>query len=227
MINVNSNPVLDYRALRLLVGIIAVTIAPIVSLIAVNHIPSISASYYTEARDVFVGMLIIVGTFLWAYNGHHRIGKRMPNRELIASKVASIAAICVALFPTAAPKQWDPTSTFNWATGPTIHWIAAGILFAILAYFCFGPFRENTKGQGGKKGYRSKIYFICGSVMVGCMLAGLIAKLKLTDTEMDELGIIYWIEAIALGAFGIAWIVAGKVIKALTSDKDIFHIHFN
>lgn len=64
MTDKNSKPVFDYRALRLLVGLIAFFIAPVVSIISISDLRSISYSYYTEARDVFVGMLIIVGAFI-------------------------------------------------------------------------------------------------------------------------------------------------------------------
>lgn len=94
------------------------------------------------------------------------------------------------------------------------------MLFSILAYFCFGPFRENTKGKGGKKGARAKLYFSCGAVMVGCMLIGAIGKLFLPCETVRSLGLIYWVEAVALGAFGVAWITAGKVIPMIVDEDE-------
>jgi hypothetical protein len=32
---------------------------------------SISASYHTKVRDIFVGALFVIGALLPAYNGHH------------------------------------------------------------------------------------------------------------------------------------------------------------
>ena len=66
----NSSAVFDYRALRLLVGLIAFALPIVVSLLSIKTLPSISASYHAEGRDAFVGMLFVVGAFLWAYNGH-------------------------------------------------------------------------------------------------------------------------------------------------------------
>ena len=206
----NTAPIFDYKALRLLMGIIAIAIAPLVSVIAAESLASVSASYHSNARDWFVGMLFVVGAFLWAYNGH-------STRESIASKVASIAAICVALFPTACTGCSSDLAS-------TIHGIAAIMLFLILAYFCFGPFRENTKGKPGKKGSRSKIYFGCGCVIVGSILTGLIAKLTISAATLDATSIIYWVEAIALSAFGVAWIVAGKVLRILADDDEALHL---
>ena len=206
----DTSPIFDYKALRLLMGLIAIALAPIVSIISSMSLSSVSASYYTGARDVFIGMLFVVSAFLWAYNGH-------TVKEALASKGASIAAILVALFPTYCPTcESNPTSI--------IHGAAATILFAILAYFCFGPFRQNTKGHHGKKGRRSKIYFACGSVMVGCMLLGLIAKFALTKETMDAWSIIYWVELIALSAFGVAWIVAGKYFRIFVDEDEALHL---
>ena len=202
----NSSPVFDYRALRLLVGIIAFALPFTVSLISSISLSSISASYYTEARDVFVGMLFIVGSFLWAYNGH-------STREAIASKLAAIAAILVAVFPTACD---------NCDTGlqSIVHYISAASLFIILAYFCFGPFRKNTKGQKGKKGRRSKIYFICGCIMVICIICAGLGKIVLPEETLKGLRLTYWAELIALAAFGVAWITAGKYLRPLVDKED-------
>lgn len=202
----HTNPIFDYKALRLMLGIIAFALPFLVTAIAQEPLPSISASYFTEARDEFVGLLFVVGGLMLAYNGH-------TNREAYAAKLAAICAILIALFPT-TKACGDPSQT------ATIHTVAAVLLFSILAWFCFVPFRKNTKGKGGKKGRRAKLYFICGSVMVAAMAAGLIGKLLLTCQQVADLDLIYWVEAIALGAFGVAWIVAGKIIPMLVSDED-------
>ena len=205
-----SDKIFDYRALRLIMGLIAFTLPFVVNLLSPTPLSSISASYHTEARDVFVGMLFIVAAFLWAYNGHTKNQAR-------ASKVASLAAIFVALFPTNCETcQADSTSN--------IHYIAAAVLFGTLAYFCFGPFRENTKGQGGKKGRRSKIYFVCGLVMALCILSIGIGQMAVPDLTMKALKITYWAEAIALVAFGVAWIVAGKIFSPLVDDEEALKI---
>ena len=202
--------VFDYRALRLLMGLIAFTLPFVVSLISLSPLSSSSAAYHTEARDVFVGMLFIVASFLWAYNGH-------TTKQAWASKVASITAIIVALYPTSC-------GTCETDLKSTIHYMGAAILFAILAYFCFGPFREKTKGQPGKKGRRSKIYYICGWIMILCILAVGISKITLPDEAIKALKITYWAEAIALVAFGVAWITAGKFLSPLVNEEEALKI---
>jgi len=206
MTNKNSLPVFDYRALRLLVGLIAFTLPFVVSILSSRSLSSISASYYTNARDAFVGMLFVVSAFLWAYNGH-------STQEKWASKGAALASILVAVFPTACDICKTNITSIT-------HYTAAVILFSLLAYFCFGPFRKNTKGQGGKKGRRSKIYLICGWIMVACMVIIGISEFALSDEKIEALNVTYCGEATALTAFGIAWIVAGKYIRLFTDEDE-------
>jgi hypothetical protein len=210
MADEQRSPVFDYRALRLLMGMIAFSLPFVVSLISTTPLTSISASYHTEARDAFVGMLFIVGAFLWAYNGHTRL-------QALASKVAALAAIFVAIFPTA--RDGCEVTVVS-----KTHYAAAAILFSILAYFCFGPFRKKTKGKGGKKALRSKIYFVCGVVMVACMLCMLITKIIVSAESAKQLRITYWGEAVALCAFGVAWMVAGKCFQFLVDEPEALRL---
>lgn len=207
----NSGTVFDYRALRLLMGLIAFALPFVVWLLSARPLSSISASYHTEARDMFVGMLFVVSAFLWAYNGH-------SSNEAQLSKVASVAAILVAIFPTSC----DLCETGGMAS--SVHYLAAATLFAVLAYFCLVPFRRNTKGQKGKKGRRSKIYFVCGWIMVGCILSVFVANFTLSDETIQALRLTFWAEAIALVAFGVAWIVAGKYFGLLVDDDEALRL---
>jgi len=127
-----ENKVFNYHTLRTSVGLIALSIPAVVIFFSSETLNSISAYYYTNARDLFVGMLFIVGAFLFAYNGHTDWQARW-------SKVAALAAFGVALFPTT--KQGG-AATFT----SLVHLASAGTLFTILAYFC-GVF---TRGQNPK-----------------------------------------------------------------------------
>lgn len=206
----NQTVVFDYRALRLLVGCIAFALPIIVSVASSTPLSSISAAYHTEARDLFVGLLFFVSAFLWAYNGH-------TPREARASKIASLAAILVAIFPTSC----DTCATDLKAV---IHYGAAVTLFAILQYFCFGPFRKDTKGQTGKKRLRGKIYFGCGAIMLACILSAGAAEIMQSSEAAQTLPIKYWAEFVALAAFGVAWIVAGKYLSPLVDPDEALYL---
>ena len=60
--------------------------------------------------------------------------------------------------------------------------------------------------------------------MLASLLFGVVASLVLGKKGIDATTIIYWVELIALSAFGVAWIVAGKVLKILTDDKDLLRL---
>jgi len=214
----NKSIIFDYRALRLLIGIIAFSLPFVATLLATTPISSISASYYTEARDAFVGMLFVVGAFLLAYNGH-------TTRQKIASKVAAFAAVGIAVFPTACDMcntSTVPVTCLQCETTykSVIHFISAGTLFSILAYFCLGPFREKTKRQPGKKGRRAVIYLACGVIMLLSMLAAVLSELPPLKETFKGYDVIYWVELVALCAFGVAWIVAGKYLSPLVDAHE-------
>lgn len=198
--------VFDHRRLRLFVGLIALLLPLVVDLMAAEQLPSISASYHTGARDVFVGLLFVIAALMLAYHGH-------TTHESAASKTAATATIGIALFPTTAPME-----TAGWEA--VVHNACALILFCILAYFCFGPFRRRTRGCTGMRGRRARVYAICGWVIVIAMLGLGAAELLLPASTVSAYEMTYWAEFFALWAFGIAWITASKVLPFLTDSAE-------
>jgi len=200
-----TQKVFDYRALRFLVGIVALALTWVVTFTANETLISISSSYHTDARDWLVGMLFVVASFLWAYNGHFRLQARL-------SRLGSVAAIVIAVVP-AACKGCEKGLEAN------VHLAASSVLFLVLAYFCLFPFRKNVKGKGGKKGLRSGIYLACGVTMLGALGIASVLTWSLPRETVDAWRVVYFAEAIALHAFGIGWMTAGKVFPFLV-DKD-------
>ena len=201
--------VFDYRGLRLLVGLIALSLPIVAVALAGRSLPSISASYYSNARDMFVGQLFVVGAFLFAYNGH-------SDYESYASKVASIAALCVASFPTTC--DGCPVGFHS-----IVHYLSAALLFSILAYFCFIPFQRGLKDKPGKGKIRRRwIYAICGSVMVACIIVIALANLLLSREAVEAWRITFWGEWLALTAFGIAWIASGKTLRWIADEEELY-----
>jgi hypothetical protein len=103
--------VMDYRVLRALIGLIAFFLVPVVYvgnwLLFTRHVGgclwpnpripgSLSGFYYTHMRNLFVGAMCAIGVFLVAYRGHNK-------RDNWYTNVAGLAALCIAVFPTAAP----------------------------------------------------------------------------------------------------------------------------
>ena len=205
--------VFDYRGLRLLVGVIALFISVVVSVLAGKDLPSISASYYSCGRDMFVGLLFVVGAFLFAYNGHSRI-------ESLASKIASIAAVFVAIFPTAPDAPLATHDCCQAVVVSCVHYVAAATLFSILTYFCFLPFRDRLDKRLNKdfpqQARRNVIYLTCGSVMLISM-AALLAQQLLSYTIPS---FTYYGETAALTAFGISWLTASKIFPWISHPTE-------
>ena len=201
-----QKPVFDYRALRLLLGLVAFLLPVLAWLLSSESISSISVSYYTDARDVFVGSLFVIGALFFAYNGH-------TPRQKWVSKGASFAAIITAIYPTACETCASDIKS-------VIHYVAAVALFSTIAYFCLGPFRKNTKGKKDKSGRRDKIYLACGWIIIGCMLVAGIAEFTMSDAIRQALRFTFWAELVMLWTFAIAWIVAGKVLPPFVNEKD-------
>src|SRR5438067_5754683 len=85
---------INHLTIKLVVGLIALSLAPLTSFFAKSSITSISASYYEGgwSQSIFIGFLFAIAAFLLAYNGFSR-------PDMVLSKVASVAALGVAMFP--------------------------------------------------------------------------------------------------------------------------------
>lgn len=197
---------INHKTMRVIIGAIALLLSPTVLLIAQvpGGLPSISDSYWTGARDVFVGALIVVGFFLSAYNG---TGEKR-DWEYRISRVACFFALCVALFPTASgdleklPADWVLAITTLIGVEVTyIHYGAAVMLFACLvALMWFFSARAFNKGESGRAYFYRTVSFL---------MAGGIALIQLFG---DDLGIpnkVFVVEVWGLTWFGIGWLVAG------------------
>jgi len=79
---------IDERTIKLLVGLIALSLATLTNWFAKDPLTSISTSYYEGgwSQSIFVGFLFAISAFLLAYNGESK-------REMVLSKVAAVAAL--------------------------------------------------------------------------------------------------------------------------------------
>lgn len=122
-----TSQVFHYRTFRTIIGGIAIAIALVTTIVfmtntvaqtTLENIPtSISVTYHFGARDVFVGMLFIVGAFLVAYKGHNT-GKKLLINEAHVATIAGLAAILVALCPTTV--KCDYAYDFSYDLGKTV-----------------------------------------------------------------------------------------------------------
>jgi hypothetical protein len=236
--------IFDYKALRLMVGVIAFFLPWVVIVATWSVTSSISASYHTGVRDIFVGAMFVIGALLLAYNGHHplldatKIGglwgwlgkfwkaalefRRMERQyeERVISLIGGVAAIAAALCPTAC-------DDCNADLKSLIHGISAGILFSAVVYFCLVGFLDRVRDalpmtweEGGRRKLRAWIYLVCGWGIALIMLVALIAPFLLTVSVAKERAITFWAETAALWLFGIAWMTASKFLRFLVDKEE-------
>src|SRR4030042_1203602 len=99
---------------------------------------SMSAYFYTVTGRVFVGSLCAIGVFLLSY--------RYKKWDIIASIIAGICAIFVAIFPTVP--EVDPTATQKAIS--IVHGISAGLFFLTLALMSIFLFTKTNPYQAVK-----------------------------------------------------------------------------
>ena len=207
----NQEPlILSYLNLRQAIGYLGVGLPFVVSLGAfiifdTGIQSSISSYYYTGMRDVLVGTLWVIAFFLLSYQGY-------AHADAIAGRFAFVFALGTSLFPTAP--DLNPSS-HDVLIG-NIHLISAGLFFATLIYFSLYLFTKTdpNKPPTPQKLQRNKVYRVCGYVMAICVLVLAIYNVLLDQgiTSLQIYHPIYWLEAVAIIAFGISWLTKGQAI---------------
>lgn len=201
------NRQINYKVMRVIVGCIAILLAPTVYWLSgsENEFTSISISYWTDSRDIFVGALIAVGFFLSAYNGAG--GEK--DWEYFLSKAACIFAVCVALFPTKGFSNLDVPAKWVLAITETtkipsiyIHNGSAILLFAcLITMMWFFSNRAMRKGKSGRAYFYRTV-----SVLMSVGIVGLFVYGRITNSNYMVLLIEIW----GLTLFGFGWLVAGS-----------------
>ena len=206
---------LSQRAHRLLIGFLglflpgllffAAGVRPTEGLQPWRFLHSVSAYYYTGAVGAFVGVLFALSLFLFSYRGYTN-----DKADRMLGKLGGVAALGVALFPTAPPPGLSGPKWWNPATG-MVHYASAVLLFFAFILFSMWLFRKSSEpsrqNRPAEKRVRDRICLACGIVMVICVLwAG---SSMLTGAR------IFWPEALAIVAFATSWLVKGEVHRTV------------
>ncbi len=190
-------PIATFLSLRRWIGYVGISLPWLVVLLAWRFQPSISDFYYTGSRNWFVGSLFTIGAFLCSYYGYDR-------RDRIMSVIAGICAFGVSLFPT------DSGTTT--VVGGT-HYVFAASLFLILAWFSLCQFTKTSHlSLTDEKRKRNVIYQACGYAIVGALSLILVGKVTGLSLKFANANPVFWLEALALEAFGFSWMVKGEFI---------------
>lgn len=210
---------INQLTIKLIVGVIATSIAIVTSLLSTLPEPltSVSESYYAGdwSRSFFVGFLFAISAFLLAYNGHSA-------PQMILAKVASLAGLGVALFPCSCNR--GPEIIRN------VHYASAAVMFTILAFFCIVFYRRAISKSHKQAHWRAKIYLLCCTAIVLSMFV--LGVNAIMEGQKNELltrhfpRLVFYGESIGLVAFGLSWLVASRVLPLLTADSERHRIVF-
>jgi hypothetical protein len=211
--------VMSYLTMRKCVGGIGVLL-PLV-LLAGNEIigygsqPSMSAYYYTPMRNVFIGALAALGTFLIAYHGWDRPDKIITN-------LAGVSIIGVAFCPT-TPLVGEVTPTEN-VVG-TFHLVFAAVAFLLLGVMSLRFATRMAMPPGVSP--RQRIGYAFGFTPPGDSVAT-VAEIITYRASGFVIGIgvalfypmtkvggesLFVLEAVMLVAFGVAWFLKGTTLR--------------
>jgi drug/metabolite transporter (DMT)-like permease len=216
LIDVNSQQpeVISYRALRRAIGVLGILLPLLVTVMArvfgqTGCQPSISAYFHTTAREVFVGVLAVVGAFLISYKGFDSTDSR-------ASNLAGVAALCVAAFPCKSGLAGPKIGIFQLpqAWSNPIHFLTAAVLFATLAGISAFLFTRTDApaAMTRQKKSRNVVYRTCAVVMALALLEIAASSLLMTEPKQNLYRTTLLGETIALLAFGVSWLVKGETI---------------
>ncbi len=198
---------ISYLTLRKFIGLIGILLPfalVIINILLARKVVmqgSMSGYYYTDVRGVLVGSLCAIGVFLFAYRGYGGWDDALTD-------AAGLFAIGVALFPTAPANPSPEARNIGY-----VHLTFAGSLFAVLAVIALWQFTKTGPGteRTAQKKKRDLVYRICGIVIAVCLVLVPIESLVI-GAPIQRFQPLFWLEAVAVVAFGVAWLVKGEAI---------------
>lgn len=164
---------------------------------------SISAYYYSGGVAAFIGSLIAMAFFLFTYKGYQN---EYGRRDRIAAKIAGIAAVLIAIFPTAAPYGVEvPVWWMEYHN--VIHHLAAATLFGCFVFFSLFqfPLSKSEKKLSLGKRIRNALFTLCGITIVLCVVWAIAVGINGQSIFLPE--------AVALEFFALSWLIKGRADK--------------
>ncbi|MER6302680.1 hypothetical protein ABT247_24420 [Kitasatospora sp. NPDC001539] len=163
---------------------------------------TMSGSYYTSTRNLFVGALCALGVFLICY--------RFDRRDDRWSTAAGVFALGVALCPTTPGSPTEVQRVVG-----AFHLVFASLLFVMLALFCLFSFRNPRSAQPAGVG---TAYLAAGVLILVALGAAVLCGLVGFGDDW-AVQPMYLSEWVATWAFGAAWIGAAVELAAGRSGR--------
>lgn len=214
----NNNPdqplIISYLSLRKFVGILGAAL-PFISVAGTFIfsdcriiLSSVSQYYYSIMGNFFVGSLCAIAVFLFSYNGY-------DIWDRILSVAAGIFAVVSAFFPTHLSKLFiscDVNLRDSSNLSNTIHIVSSALFFITLATTSIFMFTKSKGLKTPRKIIRNKIYRVCGYTMLSALLLMGVYQLPSIHIYFEKDKPIIFLEALALVAFGISWLIKGEFL---------------
>ena len=209
----------SYFLMRLLVGVLGLLL-PVVLLLgdlfflrdSFSVRGSLSAYYHSGMRDVFVGILAVVGILLITY----KITEH--NRDNILSIAAGVSAMGVALFPTGIPDGVDVALTpFQERIGEGVaeffHFTFAAVFIVCLGLLCLDfarRERQRPQKRAGHDAHQSPEFWYSFHLSMAGLIGVAAAFIVLTQAigVFDRHSILIG-EIVVTVAFGLSWLFKG------------------
>jgi hypothetical protein len=216
-IAIERDDIFTYRRIRRAIGYLGISLPfllvglSFISFFKTQLQPSISDYYYTNLREIFTGTLAAVGLFMINYKGSGNTS--ILKNDNLLTNIAGIMAIAVALIPV-NPDNFEikiytlfqyPDKWLGW-----LHYGFAALLFLIMALLSINVFTIGQKNETRDPKSilnENNIYKFCGySILVFIIMVPISETLRLFPYST----LIF--EALALFAFGVAWLIKGRAL---------------
>lgn len=210
---------ISYNTLRKTIGWLGISL-PLAMIIG-NYIfgnchtlqDSNSHYYYTVTGNLFTGILCAVGMFLIAYRG--------IDDDHNYTFFAGVCAIMIAMLPT-NNNSADTCAIIDlplnkWRN--IAHYSFAALFFISLAWISLFIFTKSKGPKTKQKEKRNKVYLACGIIILVAITILFLISFFDVDRKYDKYKPTFWMEWVALIAFGASWLVKGELIlKDKTSE---------
>lgn len=184
---------------------------------------SISGTYWTNARLIFVLLFGIAGIFMILYKGYNW-------QDRVVNILAGISLLALVIFPTFsdAVMATDPRVDYNLfpdlnkRVSTWIHIVFSGIGLACFFINCIFLFTKHSGEITDKKKVRNIIYQVCGYVILVMYLFSTVLVLKSTSGNPSKIFPLWTCmicEILEIGAVGFAWLVKGESLRFFNDDQ--------
>ncbi len=221
-----DNPILlQQQTLRRLVGILGILLPILLYLYLriaygqVEELPSISHYFFTRASIFFIVIVSSLAIFLLIYQDKSPL-------DFYLSSAAGVFALCVLFFPTnnLVPDYGHPHPsyiiTFLADKEPRkfFHFLSAAIFLGSLdamSFFLFTRSDKPASQRSHNKRRRNRIFRTCSFFMTVALLVAFLCGfcgLFNADAWYEQHNMTFWMETVAIEAFGISWLIKGEVV---------------